>query len=359
MSKSNIKKIMSSAQAINDALKIAGTRDKSVILFGEGINDPASFFGTTKGLKDIYGSKRIIEMPISENALTGIAVGAAVAGKRPVISFHRVEFALLAMEQIINNAAKMHYTSNGLHSAPIIIRLIVGRGWGQGPSHSQSLESMFSAIPGLRVFAPVFPNDYKGMLLAALDDNSPCIFIEHRWTHYIKGEVNNDYYTSDILGPQKINEGINCTVVAVSISTLEAIRAAEFLKKIDVSLDIFDMRVLSPINIDEIIDSVKKTGHLITVDLGVKSYGVGSEIISQLIPKTWGYLKKPPVQIGLPNHPIPSSRGYLENVYPNSKMIVNAVFELLDLKINTEINLDDLDSNTEIDTPNPDFRGPF
>ena len=174
-SKKNNERILSTAQAINEALQVMGARDKNVLLFAEGVDDPSAVYGTTKGMVPIYGRHRVIEMPVAENGLCGVAIGAAMRGKRPVISFHRVEFALLAMEQIINNAAKMHYASNGQHKSPLVIRLIIGRGWGQGPQHSQSLESMFACIPGLRVIMPVFPQDTKGMLIAAIEDDNPVV----------------------------------------------------------------------------------------------------------------------------------------------------------------------------------------
>ena len=225
----NEKKIINSGQAINDALRLMGERDKNVLLFAEGIDDPSAMYGTTKNLLETYGKERMIEMPIAENGLCGVAIGAAMAGKRPVLSFHRVEFALLAMEQIVNNAAKMHYISNGNHKVPIVIRLVVGRGWGQGPEHSQSLETLFSYIPGLKVLMPTFPDDYKGMLISAIEDNNPTIIIEHRWTHYVKGDVLSGYYKSDITKPKKIKEGNDYTIVSSSFSTLEAKKAAEAL----------------------------------------------------------------------------------------------------------------------------------
>ena len=158
------KKLITTGDAIREGLAEAGKKDKNVLLFAEGIDDPSSVFGTTKDLKQVYGEDRIIEMPVSENGLCGVAIGAALMGKRPVISFHRVEFALLALEQIMNNAAKAHYISNGKHRVPLVIRAIIGRGWGQGPEHSQSLEILFASIPGLKVIMPTFPNDAKGMI---------------------------------------------------------------------------------------------------------------------------------------------------------------------------------------------------
>jgi pyruvate dehydrogenase E1 component beta subunit len=312
---------LTSAQAINEALAIMGERDKNVLLMGQGIDDKGAFYGTTAGLQPIYGD-RLIETPVSENAMVGVAIGLAMSGKRPVIQFHRVEFALLAMEQIINNAAKMHYISNGQHKCPLVIRMIVGRGWGQGPCHSQSLEAMFAYIPGLKVLMPTFPEDYKGMLISAIEDDNPVVIIEHRWTHYVKGEVPEGYYKSDITKPKKLQSGDLATVVATSYSVIPEL--------LDGPEDVFDLRVLRPLNIEDIISSVKKTGHLRFVDTGYKTYGIGAEIIARCVEAGLQFSVQ---RIGIPDHPIPSSRGYLEGLYPDTPPI--------------------------IDIPNPNFKGPF
>lgn len=314
-------RILTSAQAINEALAIMGERDKNVILMGQGIDDKGAFYGTTAGLSHIYGD-RLIETPVSENAMVGVAVGLAMSGKRPVIQFHRVEFALLAMEQIINNAAKMHYISNGKHKCPLVIRMIVGRGWGQGCCHSQSLEAMFAYIPGLKVLMPTFPEDYKAMLTAAIEDDNPVIIIEHRWTHYIKGYVPKGYYKSGISMPIKLRKGNSKTIVASSYSVLS------YMDEKDA--DVFDLRVLRPLDLKEIIESVANTGHLITVDTGYKTLGIGAEIITQCVEAG---LKFTVERKGIPDHPIPSSLGYLPGLYPDTPPV--------------------------IDSPDPAFSGPF
>ncbi len=313
-------RILTSAQAINEALAIMGERDKNVLLMGQGIDDKGAFYGTTNGLRPIYGD-RLIETPVSENAMVGVAVGLALCGKRPVIQFHRVEFALLAMEQIINNAAKMHYISNGQHRCPLVIRMIVGRGWGQGPCHSQSLEAMFAYIPGLKVLMPTFPADYKGMLISAIEDDNPVIIIEHRWTHYVKGHVVEGYYKSDITKPKKLQDGDGATVVATSYSVLSELGLDD---------DVFDLRVLRPLVLGEIVESVRKTGHLITIDTGYKTLGIGAEVIAKCVEAGVQFTVE---RRGIPDHPIPSSRGYLSGLYP--------------------------DDPPSIDQPNPNFQGPF
>ena len=303
-------RILTSAQAINEALAIMGERDKNVLLMGQGIDDKGAFYGTTSGLSEIY-KERLIETPVSENAMVGVSVGLALSGKRPVIQFHRVEFALLAMEQIINNAAKMHYISNGQHKCPLVIRMIIGRGWGQGTCHSQRL----------KVLMPTFPEDYKGMLISAIEDDNPVVIMEHRWTHYAKGHVPEGYYKSDITKPKQLRHGKDATIVTTAYATLSQME--------DDNSDLFDLRVLRPLILDDIIESVRKTGKLLIIDTGYKTLGIGAEIVARCVEAG---LKFDLIRQGIPDHPIPSSRGYLPAIYPDQ---------------------------SPSDIPNPQFKGSF
>lgn len=359
----NNERILTTAQAINEALQVMGARDKNVLLFAEGVDDPSAVYGTTKGMVPTYGSHRVIEMPVAENGLCGVAIGAAIRGKRPVISFHRVEFALLAMEQIVNNAAKMHYASNGQHKCPIVIRLIIGRGWGQGPQHSQSLESMFACIPGLRVIMPVFPQDTKGMLIAAIEDDNPVVVIEHRWCHFIKGHVDEGYFTENITSPKLLSNGDQATVVATSLSTIEAVKATEALANVGIKTDLFDLRALNPLDPSLIVQSFIKTGRLLTVDTGHKTHGIGGEIIAQVFEQAGTAMKCPPSRIALPDHPVPSSRGYVPGLYPDAKKIVNEVCTMVNASNDTLHHaLEFLSANIgklPVDVPDPTFTGPF
>ena len=348
---------------MNEALAVIGQRNKDVLLFAEGVDDPSAIYGTTKNLTPIYGKERMIEMPIAENGLCGVAIGAAMAGKRPVISFHRVEFALLAMEQIVNNAAKMHYVSNGKHKAPIVLRLVIGRGWGQGPEHSQSLETLFSYIPGLKVIMPVFPGDYKGMLIKAVEDDNPVVVIEHRWSHYVKGHVDEGYYTRDIDKPHRITTGDDCTIVASSYSVLDALKASEALQSVGIGAELFDLRVARPLQHAEIEASINKTGRLLTVDTGYRTLGLGAEIVANATEKCFGALKAAPKRIGLPDHPTPSSRGYLQGLYPDATKIIGDVCALLgagkDKQDAALAHLKNTTADLPIDVPDPSFQGPF
>ena len=356
-------KLMNGAEAIRDGLIFAKKKIRNILLISEGIADPSSFYGTTKDLDNWYDKKQIIEMPLSESALTGIAIGAAINGMRPILNFHRVEFALLAMEQIFNNAAKAGYLSNGKHKVPFVLRMVVGRGWGQGPAHSQSLENIFASIPGLKVVMPTFPSDTKGLLLGAIVDNNPVLIIEHRWCHYLIEKVKKGYYIEKLnSGPKKLSSGVNYTIVATSYGAVEALQAVKILKKYGILIELFDLRILRPLKLNKVFQSVKKTGRLITIDTGFKFLGMGSEICSQVTEICFKYLKRPPYRMGFPDHPNPSSRGYLKNVFPNTTEICMKIIK--DLSINKNIEkkiLDDIKllKGKYIDIPNPSFKGPF
>jgi len=226
-------RIIQASDAIREALDQALAADGSVFIMGEGAADPKGVFGTTAGLVEKYGPRRVLEMPLSENGFTGVAVGAAMMGQRPVIIHQRVEFALLAMEQMAGNAAKAHYVSGGKHSVPMVIRMVIGRGWGQGPQHSQSMEALFAAVPGLKVVMPAMPADTKGMLLAAIEDDNPVIFLEHRWTHYASEHVPEAATPAALDGPKRLKEGGDVTIVGTSYMVLEAMQAAEAMGTVE------------------------------------------------------------------------------------------------------------------------------
>lgn len=356
-------RIISTGDAIREGLIEAAKEDESVIFFAQGVQDPSSVYGTLTGLDKHIDKKRIIETPVSENAVVGTAIGAAIVGKRPIISFHRVEFALLAMEQIVNNAAKFHYISGGRHRIPLVIRIVIGRGWGQGPEHSQSLESMFALFPGLKVIMPCYPGDAKGMIIAAVRDNNPVVIIEHRWCHYVKGNTPEGCYISDLSSPKILRNGGDVTLVATSYMTLEAMRAAEKLADYGVEVTVFDLRIIRPLCMKDIISSVKKTGRLLTIDTGFKQFGIGSEIVSQVATECFEDLISPPKRIGMPDHPTPSSRGLVRDVYPDAIKIVREISNLVNLSSDkVESCVNELERDREglpIDVPDPFFKGPF
>ena len=356
-------RVITLADAIREGITELFAKDDSTFLFAQGVSDPSSMWGTLKGIGNKFGEDRVIEMPIAENGAVGIAIGAAIAGQRPIISFHRVEFALLAFEQIVNNAAKSSYISNGQHKVPLVIRMVIGRGWGQGPEHSQSLEPLFAYFPGLKVVMPAFAADAKGMLIAAIEDDNPVIFIEHRFLHYSTGHVPEGYYKNALDGPRVVREGKDVTIVATSHGVLEAMRAADVLHKIGCSAEVLDMRVLRPLNVAPIVTSVRKTGRLVTVDTGFVRFGVGAEIVASVLTEAFDALKAAPVRLGLPDHPTPSSRGLIPGFYPDSQRIVREVGKILALdpaKVDSASKeLDIQRKDLQIDQPDPFFKGPF
>ena len=358
MSKRNI----TFTEAIREAVFQSINKDKTIFLMGEGVDDPSSMWGTIKGVRKKFGKSKTIEMPVSENGMIGVAIGSAINGSKVLVNLQRVEFALYAFEQIINNAAKTSYISRGKHNVPIVIRMVIGRGWGQGPEHGQSLENIFSAIPGLKVVIPAFPEEAKSMLIASIFDPNPVIFLEHRWSHFTRGKVDKKFRIKKLKSFNKITNGSNLTLIANSVNVLECLRVSKLLKKYNIGIDLFNLCMPNPLNLSEIIKSVKKTKHIITVDLSHKRLGVGSEIISSLLEKKIN-LKSSPIRLGLPFHPVPSSRGLVKNFYPTGYDILNSIKESLKIdKIKFSKILKEYKSDTKklpIDVPDPYFKGPF
>jgi len=353
------KRILTASEAINEATIMSMKKDKKVYVIGEGVNDPKEIFGTTRNLKKIFGKRRVVETPISENAMTGLCIGSAMMGLRPIQIHQRVDFALLALEQIINNCAKAFFVSNSKHTVPLVIRMIIGRGWGQGPMHSQILDSLFAQIPGLKVLMPTFPKDFKGMMLSAIEDPNPVVILEHRWLHNIKGNVPQKYYKQNINKIRKIRTGKNLTIVANGYNLLEVIEIQKILNNESISFDLFDLNVIQPLQTKTIINSVKKTGRILVIDSGFKKFGLGAEIISQISENCMGSLKAKPVRMGLPFIPTPSSRFLAKNYYPNKKTILCAVLDILNKNKNKIKLLRLIKSNIPVDVPDLNFKGPF
>jgi len=356
-------RIISAAAAIHEATVQAMRADRRVMVLGEGVNDPKAIFGTTAGLVQEFGAGRCLEMPLAENGFTGMAVGAALLGTRPIVIHQRVEFALLALEQLANNAAKLHYVSNGQHRVPLVVRLIVGRGWGQGPAHSQSLEALFAYLPGLKVVMPSGAADAKRLLLAAIADENPVIFIEHRWVHYATGHVPEVMPVETLDGPRRVRDGQHVTVVASSYMTLEAMQAAEALAKQGCEVELIDLRVVSPLKHEVIAESVRRTGRLLVLDTGYVDFGVGAEICARITRECWSDLKSAPERVGLPAHPTPSSPALAERYYPRSPKIAEAIGRSVGLSepallaVHEELSAER--DRLPCDIPHPAFKGPF
>ena len=343
-------------EAIREATAQCLKRDESVYIMGLGVPDPKGIFGTTVNLQEEFGKDRVFDMPIIENAATGIAIGTALVGMRPIITHQRVEFALLSMEQIVNQAAKWYHMTAGQKNVPLVIRMIIGRGWGQGAQHCQSLESWFAHIPGLKVVMPSTPYDAKGLLASAVEDNNPVIFLEHRWLHNTYGNVPEDYYKVAIGKCNIIENGSDITIISHSYTTILAIKAARILSEHGVSAEIIDIRTIRPLDKETIIKSVKKTKRVLVVDNGWSSFGVSAEIIATLAENISSELISNPVRIGVEDVPVPSTRELAKYAYPNTTKIINTVFNIFNMQIEQS---DFEDKNIMYDVPDQSFMGPF
>lgn len=344
------------AQAINEALDIS-LQDPRVYLMGLGVPDPKGVFGSTLGLQQKHGAERVLDMPTAENGMTGIALGSALTGMRPIMLHQRLDFTLLAMEQLVNQAAKWHYMFGGVQSVPLVVRMIIGRGWGQGPQHSQSLQAWFAHIPGLKVIMPTTPHDVKGMLIGSVEDNNPVIVLEHRWLYSIMGEVPEGHYTVP-LGPARLaREGRDLTIVSLSYMTLEALRAAELLAEQGVSAEVLDLRCVNPWDSAAVLASVRKTGRLLVADTGVQSFGVSAEIVAHVVETDLGALKCAPRRLASPFCPMPTSPALAAAMYPRADDIVSAARDMLGLHAlpAPERGPD----ATPLDQPDKTFTGPF
>lgn len=316
-------------QAIKEALTQALEADERVFIMGEGVDDPAGIFGTTLGLHNIFGKSRVFDVPLAENGITGVAVGAALAGMHPILVHARMDFLLLAMDQIVNHAAKWRYMFGGAVNVPLTIRTIIGGGWGSAAQHSQSLQAFFLHTPGLKVVMPSTPYDAKGLLTASIADGNPVIFIEHRWLYDHTGYVPEGAYTVPIGKGMVRREGKDVTVVAASYMVFEADIAADNLKKEGIDAEVIDLRSLKPLDESIIFSSIKRTGRLVIADAGWKTGGISAEIAALASEKAFSYLKAPIQRVTLPDTPTPASSALEKLFYPRAPEIVSAVKEVV------------------------------
>lgn len=346
------------AKSLNEAIDLCLAKDPSVYIMGLGVPDPTGFFGTTTGLQEKYGKLRVLDMPTSENGMTGVAIGTALVGMRPIMAHHRIEFAILAFEQIMNQAANWHYMFGGQSSMPLVIRMFIGRGWGQGPQHAQSLQAMFAHVPGLKVVMPVTPYDAKGLFISAVEDNNPVIFLEHRWLHNVFGPVPTDLYRVPLGKARLARTGSDVTIVATSYMVLEALHAATVLKKIGIDAEVIDVRSLRPLDKNLILESIRKTGHLVATDAAWHTLGFAAEITAIAAEEAYDHLKSAPIRITLPDLPSPSSPGLTKYYYPRAIHIINASLAVLGKAEKTEEELG-IVQKYPLDIPNKEFKGPF
>ncbi|MCA3153394.1 MAG: alpha-ketoacid dehydrogenase subunit beta [Rhodocyclaceae bacterium] len=349
--------VMTYAEAIRDALSVALAQDPSVIVYGLGAPDPKGVFGTTLDLHKEYGSRRVFDMPTSENAMTGIGIGASLGGLRPVLTHQRLDFALLSLDQIINNAAKWRFMFGGQRSVPITIRMILGRGWGQGPTHSQNLQALFAHIPGLCVVMPTTPEDAKGLLLTSIFGEDPVIFLEHRWLHNLSGETPQGDHRIPLGKARMMRSGGDVTVVAMSIMSIEAAHAVDHLAAQGITCDLIDLRSIRPIDWPMIEASVRRTGRLLALDSGHETGGVAGEIVAHVATKCWGYLRSAPRRLAMPDVPEATSPALTKDYHVRAEHVADAIAALVGREAEFA-SLADARKHPH-DVPGDWFKGPF
>jgi len=312
---------LSYAEALYEAVAQEMEADPSVFVFGLGVDDVKGMYGTTKDLEKRFGALRNFDTPLSEDAMTGVAIGAALAGMRPIHVHQRMDFLLLCMNQLVNIAAKTRYAFAGEFSVPVVIRAIIGRSWGQGSQHSQSFHSYFMHTPGIKVAAPVTPYDAKGCMIAAIRENNPVVFVEHRMLYGHKGIVPLEPYVVDFGKARTITRGDDITIVAISHMVVESVRAVHYLREKGIKAELIDPVTLTPIDIDTILTSVKRTGKLLVVDNGWICAGAAAEIVAQVVERLGIETRIKVARMGFAPTPCPTTKPLETLFYPNSQTI--------------------------------------
>jgi pyruvate dehydrogenase E1 component beta subunit len=314
--------------AIGAALHEEMQRDPAVYLFGEDVALGGPF-GVTKGLADRFGVHRVVNTPISEATVMGIAIGAATAGLRPVVEIMFIDFITLAMDQLVNHAAKLHYMSGGQLRIPVTLRVQCGISGAMGAHHSQSLEAWLCHVPGLKVVMPANPGDARGLLKSAIRDDNPVVFIEHRGLYWSKGEVPEKDATLPIGKASVLREGEHVTLVALANLVAGALAAADELAGEGISAEVIDPRSLSPLDVETIANSVRKTGRLVVIHEAVEQGGVGGEIIAQVQKSAFYHLDAPIQRVAAPFAPVPAGPTLERSFLPDKTRIVQKVRALL------------------------------
>lgn len=355
---------MTYVEAIRSSTAHAMAQDKSVILIGEGVPDPKAVFGCTKGLAEEF-PERVFDMPVSENGMTGVCIGAALNGLKPILVHQRIDFMLYAMDQIVNNAAKWHSMFGGQGgSVPMVMHAIVGRGWGAGNQHSQNLSHLFAMIPGLKVVTPATADDAQELMLWAVQDPNPVVYVSHRWLHNTKGVVPDAGSYAPKIGARVKRVGRNITLLTWSYMVIEAIKAAEYLQEwTGISVEVVDARCLRPFDIESVKASLQKTKRLLVLEEAWKFNSLSSEIITQVIEDKNLHLVDRPERLTLPDFYAASSPHLTRDYYPRTLNIVKKILEIM--RVETKISKRMLEhialhqNQRPHDVPDPSFTGPF
>lgn len=329
---------LTTQKAIAEAIAQEMERDDTVFVLGEDIGVYGGIFGATEGLLDQFGPERIMDTPISETGFIGAAIGTAINGLRPIAELMFVDFFGVCMDQIYNNMAKIHYFSGGNIKVPMVLMTAAGGGYSDAGQHSQTLWGTFAHLPGMKVVVPSNPYDAKGLMISAIRDDNPVIFIFHKgvlglgWmanNPRATGPVPEDPYTVPIGKAVVAREGTDVTVVTISLSVHRALDAAEQLENEGISVEVLDLRSLVPLDREAILDSVRKTHRLLVVDEDYKSFGMTGEVITTAVEGAFDYLDAPPARIAIPDVPIPYSRVLEQFVLPDADKIVAGVKSIL------------------------------
>ena len=339
-------------EALKEAIVQEMERDPSIFIYGIDVADHKRIFGSTAGILEKFGAERCFSTPLCEDTLVGFGLGAAMNGMRPINVHMRVDFLLLAMNQLANMVSSYRYGSGGRLKVPLVIRAIIGRGWGQSYQHSKSMYSVFAHIPGLKVVIPTTPGDAKGLLISAIRDDNPVIFIEHRWLYDVVDEIPEDQSPVPLGEPNVLRSGRDITVVATSWMNVEALKAAEVMQKHGVSVEIVDPRTISPLNDEVIVESVRRTGHCIVADNDWTFSGFSAELAARVYDACLQDLRSPVERIGFEFTPCPCTRPLENRFYPNAIDIIRSIEEKM------EMDAIDL-SNEDFYSYENKFRGPF
>lgn len=317
-----VDRVITYSEAINEAHIQEMERDPTVILFGENVS--SSWRRATKGLKERFGRERVRDTPITETSFIGMGVGAAIRGLRPIVELMLVDFGLVAMDQILNQMAKSHYMSGGAVKVPMVLRAAYGAGTSSGATHSESLYSIFAHMPGMKVVLPSNPYDAKGLLITAIRDDNPVVFMEHRLLSRTKGPVPEEPYTVPFGVANLVREGSDVTVVATGRMVGLAMEAADGLKK-EVSVEVLDPRTIVPLDEEAILNSVGKTGRLVVVDEDYERCGFSAEVSAIVAEKGFNNLKASVYRVATPNVPLPFNPTLEKQLLPDREKIARAI----------------------------------
>ncbi|MCL4251041.1 MAG: alpha-ketoacid dehydrogenase subunit beta [Anaerolineae bacterium] len=318
------------AEALREGLRQIMAQDERVFIIGEDVGVYGGAFGVSAGLRDEFGAERVIDTPISEAGIAGACIGSALTGMRPVGEIQFMDFITISMEQLVLQAAKIRFMFGGKATVPMVLRTPAGSGTGAAAQHSESLENWFVHVPGLKVVMPSNPYDAKGLLLSAIQDENPVIFVEHKLLYRTKGHVPEEMYTIPLSESKVVREGQHLTVIATSVMVRRALEAADILAQEGIEIEIVDPRTLMPLDEKPIVESVKKTGKAMVIHEAVKTGGYGGEIVSRIVESdAFGYLEAPVRRLAGLDIPIPYNRTLEAHTVPQVQNIVDEARKLV------------------------------